>query len=126
MTRRATFWILVVFVVTACQGTIPPPPVIAVATPLPSGVLLEQSGAGVTQTATFDAPETWALDYSYDCGNAVVTQVLVQAKSPDGWEQLLGNGGQRSASGTTYGHHAGATYIDVSISCAWTIRVRGV
>lgn len=110
---------LVALLMVGCQAAAAP-----TQAPLPPGALLQQSGAGAAQTATFDAPETWALDYSYDCGGAPVTQVLIQARSANAWEQILGNGGQQSASGTTYGHGAGPTYLDVSISCRWTITVR--
>jgi hypothetical protein len=115
-------------VVAGCQSGANAPqatPVPTVPTVLPSGVILSEFGDGEMNTATFNAPATYAVSYSYDCTGRQVAQIKIEAVGKgQSYETILNGGTFGKMAGTTYGHGAGPIYLDVAIGCPWSLSVR--
>lgn len=88
--------------------------------------LLDVTGNGIKQTASFTAGEEWTISYRYDCtafgqsGNFAVTIM-----DKDGFVGLAAN--QIGAKGTdaSVQHQAGRFYLEINSECSWHVVVTG-
>jgi hypothetical protein len=145
--RKKRFWLLgvvivvVIIVVASTSGGSPKAKPAQVATN-PSGgatkhtstpkapvTLLSQSGSGDDSTASFTAPSTWQIEWTYDCSNfgeqgnfavdvAQAPNGGVAASVEDPPINQLGN----SDSGTEHYYYGGTVHLEVTSECDWTIK----
>ena len=101
-------------------------PTVTSAPPTLSKTLLDLSGNGASNTATFTAPDLpgeWAITYSFDCtsygyqGNFALT---VQTAGGD-YIDLVANDLAMSGNATTYVHGGGAVYLEINSECDWHV-----
>jgi hypothetical protein len=99
--------------------------------PAPRKVLLDQSGVGSSLTASFAAPRTWDLKWSFDCAGSpdhiFSAQVyLVGAKSqpdvPNYDVPRLAVSGVRGSGVQHYDARAGNSYLWIVSQCNWSVH----
>jgi hypothetical protein len=97
--------------------------------PASGNVLLEMSGTGHRQSATFVVPGPWDLGYTYDCSNFPdrTGDFFVTVHDGDGSVSTGDPGVDESGPGrdaVAYGRWAGAYYVSVDTECHWAVKVR--
>ena len=94
-------------------------------TPAPTlpSVLLDQTGSGIKNTAPFQAPGTWVIEYSYNCSNfgqagnfqVYVYQGTNLVDTPVNELKLRG-------SGQSYEYQSGLTHLQINSECNWHVK----
>lgn len=93
-------------------------------------VLLQQTGNGSKDTASFTAKGNWDIAYTYDCtGFAGGTgNFAVIPKGTDNNPSFANSGiNELGAKGNdvAHEHHGGTYYLSVLSECPWTLKVTG-
>lgn len=101
----------------------PPPPTTPIRAAAPK-VIFSLSGQGIQNTGQFQMPDSWLLEWSYDCsgfgnsGNFIVLEDGGQDFSGASVNEL-GAGGH----GTTHVYgDSGPHYLSMNSECSWTIK----
>jgi hypothetical protein len=84
-------------------------------------VLLDVEGSGYKTTQRFQAPNEWAIAYSYDCSNLGYPGffgIKVQGDAVDLVVDQVGASGHD----VSYQHAGGSVYLEIGSGCAWHIR----
>jgi len=93
-------------------------------TPAPTPqILLDVQGSGIKTTQRFQAPDEWAIVWSYDCsgtygGNGNFA-IMVEGDHMDVAANQLGVSGHD----VSYEHSGGSVYLEMNSECAWHVRV---
>ncbi len=91
------------------------------AAPAKPQVLLDVEGNGIKQTQRFEAPNEWAIIYTFDCSNFGQSgnfAISVEGDTTD----LAAN--QLAARGhdVNYEHGGGNVYLSINSECDWHVR----
>ncbi|MGC2131048.1 MAG: hypothetical protein WA629_13235 [Candidatus Aquilonibacter sp.] len=84
-------------------------------------MLLDVEGNGIKQTQRFEAPNEWAIIYTFDCSNFGQSgnfAISVEGDTTD----LAAN--QLAARGhdVNYEHGGGNVYLSINSECDWHVR----
>ena len=93
------------------------------AAPLAHVTLLSLTGNGIKQSQTFVAPDSWQIDYSFDCsgfGQAGNFAIYVYAGG-GAINDVAANQIALTGRDTSFEHAGGATYLEVNSECSWTL-----
>lgn len=95
-------------------------------TPAPTPqILLDVEGSGIKTTQRFQAPDEWAIAWSYDCsgsyGGNGNFQIYVKGDAMDVAANALGVSGHD----VSYEHSGGSVYLEMNSECAWHVRAIG-
>lgn len=109
---------------SAPPTTVPPPPPTTPIRAAAPKVIFSLSGEGIQNTGQFQMPDSWLLEWSYDCsgfgnsGNFIVLEDGGQDFSGASVNEL-GAGGH----GTTHVYgDSGPHYLSMNSECSWTIK----
>lgn len=111
---------------TPAKSTTPAATTTTTPAPQPT-VLLNQSGSGQAQTASFTTGKSWSITYTFDCssfGSQGNFQIYIDNtdgsyNTDTGANDLAMNGGN-----TDYYYDAGSHYLQINSECDWTVTVK--
>ncbi|MGH3291143.1 MAG: helix-turn-helix domain-containing protein [Trebonia sp.] len=110
----------------AAQASVPPPAPAAPSSSPPSlagKTIATFSGSGIENTPKFTVPDTWKLDYSFDCSNFGYKGNF-QVYEDGGFSGLTVSDLAMSKSGSTYAYDdAGTHYLEINSECSWQVQV---
>jgi len=91
-------------------------------------VLLRVSGTGTQTTQSFTASTAWSITWSFDCGAGSSGSLFVDIynasdHTPDFKNRGIVAEGEQAAADTSRFANPGAFYLQVTTTCAWTIKV---
>ena len=91
-------------------------------------VLLQTSGSGNQTTSPFTASRPWSIAWSFDCGadsggSFFLDLYNATDHTPDFKNRGIAAEGEQKAADTTRFANPGMFYLEVTTTCAWTIRV---
>jgi hypothetical protein len=94
---------------------------------LPGSVLLQAKGTGSRKTASFTAPASWKLLWSYNCANVgSASAFIVSVQTADGPRSANASVVQRGkrGSGTKQYRHGGTFRLPITTRCAWQVTAK--
>lgn len=91
-------------------------------------VLLRASGTGTQTTQSFTASGAWSIAWSFDCGTGSGGSFFVDIynasdHTPDFKNRGVVADGKQAAADTSRFANPGTFYLQVTTTCAWTIKV---
>jgi hypothetical protein len=105
----------------------PAPSPAAAATPAPAGVtLLDLNGSGSQSSSPFQAPSTWTLRYSYDCGAlGAPGRFRVDIRTSDAQSDPVVLEIAATGTSSVAVHDSGSVRLEIKSQCAWHVTAAG-
>lgn len=86
-------------------------------------VLLDITGTGIRTTQSFQAPDTWAITWSYNCAGTPFPQTNFGIFVFGDVHDIAANGLGASGQDLSYEHSGGSVYLKIISACPWHVRV---
>lgn len=84
-------------------------------------VLLDVEGTGIKTTQRFEAPDEWAVVYSFDCSNFGQSGNFSIAIQGDAYD-LAANQLSMRGHDISYEHSGGNVYLEINSECNWRVQ----
>jgi hypothetical protein len=84
-------------------------------------ILLDVEGSGIKTTQRFQAPDEWAIAWSFDCSNSGGSGNFIVSVDGD-ISDTAANQLASSGHDVSYEHSGGNVYLEINSECDWHVR----